>query len=874
METRKKKLIMIFVIIFFFFMIGLLGQSTQQTSDGNISSVEDGVVVHIGLILDMSSMEGKILHSCVFIALSNFYRLNIDYRTRLVFHTRDSKGETLQALSAAHELLDKIKVKALIGGETRMEARLLAELGYKAKVPMLSLSETSNSSPRFNKNPFFIGIIQDEASQFKAVADMVEVFKWNDVVIIYEDTDFGSNVVLHMINSFQEKNIYVTHKTAVSSTWTDEQIVRELQKLMALQTTSFMVHLSRDLVSKVVVNAKKLGMMSEGYAWILTATTMNNLLHNSLDSTVVHSMQGVLGLKSYIPPSNELRNLTSRLRRKFYIENDTNMDVVDQLSVYAIRAYDSTWALAEAVERSSTHYGSMLVKEILLSKFRGLSGELEFTNGKLKSAEEFEIVNFIGKGERNVGFWKYLSNKINTSESEKGHIQRNLLSRDYFLEAIIWPGGTTTVPKGRSEIETTSFATKLRIGVPISRFTELVRVSYARSNVTFTGFCIKVFEAALSLLPYKLEYELIPFVFDQRNTTGSYEELIDQVYLKKYDGAVGDITITSNRSFYVDFTLPFTELGTAMVVRSESESNNIWIFLKPLSTDLWITTAAFFILTGFVVWLIERPTNKAFQGSPSQQIGTIFWFSFSTMVFAHREKLKSNLSKFVVIVWVFVVLILTSSYTATLTSMMTVQRIELVAKGNIGFYSNFVLNHKKVTDNLSFKELRSPEEYAEALSKGSERGGVSAIVDEIPYIKNFLARYPNGGYSMIKSVSDTNGFGFVSHDHGLAFRKGSHLAQDISRAIAQLRETGELTNMEKAWFESKSSLVSQESTPVANEPNAIDLMTFRGLFLICGISLITALFSFLISSLREKWHVVRKHFVLLGQKLRTACRNV
>ena len=36
----------------------------------------------------------------------------------------------------------------------------------------------------------------------------------------------------------------------------------------------------------------------------------------------------------------------------------------------------------------------------------------------------------------------------------------------------------------------------------------------------------------------------------------------------------------------------------------------------------------------------------------------------------------SNLSRFEVIIWVFVVLILTSSYTASLTSMLTVQQLQ------------------------------------------------------------------------------------------------------------------------------------------------------------------------------------------------------
>ncbi|CDY48755.1 BnaA02g30160D [Brassica napus] len=112
--------------------------------------------------------------------------------------------------------------------------------------------------------------------------------------------------------------------------------------------------------------------------------------------------------------------------------------------------------------------------------------------------------------------------------------------------------------------------------------------------------------------PFNYEVEFIPW----RNGS-NYDDLAYALSSQKdkYDAAVGDITITFNRSSYVDFTMPFTELGLG----------------------------AFFVLTGVIVWLIERPENKEFQGSWSKQIGVIFWFGFSTLVYAHREKLKHNL---------------------------------------------------------------------------------------------------------------------------------------------------------------------------------------------------------------------------------------
>lgn len=100
------------------------------------------------------------------------------------------------------------------------------------------------------------------------------------------------------------------------------------------------------------------------------------------------------------------------------------------------------------------------------------------------------------------------------------------------------------------------------------------------------------------------------------------------------------VPISTDRSSYVDFSAPYMESGVAIVIPSKyNESKNAWIFLKPLTIGLWLTTGAFFLFTGFVVWILEHSINKEFQGPPMQQVGTIFWFSFSTLVFAHSKSI-------------------------------------------------------------------------------------------------------------------------------------------------------------------------------------------------------------------------------------------
>ena len=84
--------------------------------------------------------------------------------------------------------------------------------------------------------------------------------------------------------------------------------------------------------------------------------------------------------------------------------------------------------------------------------------------------------------------------------------------------------------------------------------------------------------------------------------------------------------------------MPFTESGVAMIVPvKDDESKNEWIFMKPLTMDMWLIIGALFIFIGFVVWVLEHRVNKEFRGPPHQQVGMIFWFSFSTLVFSHRK---------------------------------------------------------------------------------------------------------------------------------------------------------------------------------------------------------------------------------------------
>ncbi|KAK4492161.1 hypothetical protein RD792_002958 [Penstemon davidsonii] len=817
-EPRLGKLpvMKIFPIIVYLLLFGFRGRYANEVNDSHQKHAEsqhnfrEKDIINIGVIVDMGSWLGKVVSSCITMAIMDFYNVNSQYKTRIVLHMRDSRGDSLHSIAAALDLLEIIKVHAMIVPIISNKELFIARLGDKANVPLLSLSSLSSS----DEHPFFLQVAGDETTQFRAIAALIESFKWKRCVILYEDTADARQIQPYLYNILQKNHMVVIYQTAISVRATNDQIVDELHKLVNNSSSIFIVHMSPSLTSRVFLNAKRLGMMNKGFAWILTSKTMDFL--DSQDSSVYELMQGALGFKSYIYGSSKLQTFKLRWRKEFHL-TESNMEIRD-LNVYGIWAYDAVWALAQAIERAGlkpsrpgvpgnlldlghlrvSDSGVALLNQISSHKFIGLAGEFELLNRKLVH-ETYEIVNVIGKGQRRVGFW------TSASGLNKEIYPSNRFSSNNAFETIIWPGISITTPA--SQLVQIS-GKSLRVGIPRVGTPEMVSWHYdQQTNVSISdGFCMEVFRAAFDWLQYNISFDYIPF------DNGSYNDLLYQVFLQNYDVAVGDITILSNRSAYVDFSLPFTDMGVGMVAKLDRKDP--LFFLKPLDPDLWIASACLFVFTGTVVWLIERPTNPEFQGTPAEQVGTIL------------------------------------CYTANLSSLLTVQKFKLTKSDYIGSANPLVRG--LTVSNLNFgddrlKPYQRVNDYDDALRKGSNNGGVGVIIDEIPYIKIFLAKYPHD-YTIIETTMNTNGFGF-------AFQKGSPLVQEVSRAIAGLREEGKLLEMEKKWFTRRPPMLYQETQqPMAN---TLSFENFSGLFLISGITKSIAILFLLMPFLSRRFYVFR-----------------
>ncbi|KAF3336819.1 glutamate receptor 2.8-like protein [Carex littledalei] len=791
-----------------------------------ILAVVPPVQVKIGVILDLSSVAGKMSMTSINLAVSDFHSKNMIRSANLVLHVRDSKGDTVTATAAALDLLNSVKVHLIILPQGSVEPSYIAALATTAHIPVLSFSASETSFPP-SRFPFFIKTAPSDATQSQAIANLISTIRTNGAVLIYEDSPQYAELIPSTVKELGDSKI---HHIPISSTINNEQIYDNLVSVKGMKGHVFLVHSSVHLASRIFDAAKVAGMFSDEYVWI-TTEFITSYLESTVDSSLFGSMNGVLGLKTHIIPSKKVRQFEQRWRSEFVKENINHGNL--QPTTYELWAYDTVLAVAMAVnwtiEANCMVDGENLLELIRNTEFEGISGRFIIGKGWSNGSKDYEIVA-VGEEDKRLGVWT----------NKKGITWRRSLRS--LLNAPV--------------------TGKLRIAIPglvdpgFFPILHVDRVNGTNHLLNFGGFVKDVFEAAVAELPYSLEYEYVPFVDAQGRRLGDYTELIRRVSLKQYDAAVGDITITEYRSSMVDFTQPFLDTRALMVVPLVSKNRgNPWSFWLPWTWDLWLLVASFFIITGFSLWFLEHMNNPSLQKKKfTKHIINILYFSFYLPITGEKSPgLTRNISKTVLAVWTFALFTLSSSYTANLTTIFTTDQVkptvtsiqELIDNQDyIGYLQSSYVKSMLLT--MKFKEsqlrpLTSLEEYNNALTKGGKNGGVAAIVDELPYI-NLFSQFYCCNYTIPKQFSyKTGGFGF-------AFQKGSPLAQDLSTAILNLTENGKLADIHGRWLAYDKS--KQSRSTLRQNPS-----TFLVLFIITGGVSILAICIF---GLFEMWACIRR----------------
>lgn len=820
--------------------------------------------INIGAIFSFGTVNGRVAKIAMSAAVED---VNSDPKilggSKLNLSIHDSNYSGFLGIIGGLQYMET-KTVAIIGPQTSGMAHVLSHLANELHVPMLSFTALDPMlSPL--QYPYFVQTAPNDLFQMTAIADMVSYFGYREVIAVFSDDEQGRNSIIALGDKLAERLCKISYKAVLSpeSLASRDQIMNELVKITLMESRVIVLHAYAQIGLQVFEMAHKLGMMESGYVWIATTWLSTVLDSTPVSGDAAKSVQGVLTLRPHTPDSERKRAFSSRWNKL------CNGSI--GLNPYGLYAYDTVWIIANAV-KSLLDYGGVisfsnnsqlngyeggalnlgalsifdggeqLLSYILQTNMTGLAGHIAFSNPfRYIKHPSYDILNVIGKGNKKIGYWSNHSGLSVVPPEILYTKTPNRSSSNQQLYSVVWPGQTTVKPRGWVFPYN---GRQLRIGIPY-RVSYKDFVSEDENNNTVRGYCIDVFLAAIKLLPYAVPHKFV--LFGDRQKNPSYTELVSMITSNVFDAAVGDIAIVTNRTKIVDFTQPYIDSGLVVVAPVLKLKSSAWAFLRPFTPLMWGVTAASFLIVGAVVWILEHRMNDEFRGPPKKQFITILWFGFSTMFFAHRENTVSSLGRMVLIIWLFVVLIINSSYTASLTSILTVQQLASSIRGIeslttssdlIGFQvGSFAENYLREELNIAKSRLvplGSPEEYADAL----KRGRVAAVVDERPYVDLFLSTYCR--FQIVGQEFTKSGWGF-------AFPRDSPLVVDMSTAILMLSENGELQKIHDRWLNKKNcSLQGAEQ-----DSDQLQLKSFWGLFLICGIACFLALLVYFCSILRK-----------------------
>ncbi|KAK1581416.1 hypothetical protein Q3G72_005846 [Acer saccharum] len=740
----------------------------------------------IGAIVDNTSRVGKEQRVAMEMAVHDFNEYSSNQTRLLVdLQLRNSWRQPFHAALAALDLINSQQVQAILGPQTWEETSLVADIAIRNQTPILSFADTIPkwAAERF---PFLLQASPNQYAQMKAIAAIVQSWEWHQVTVIHEDIDASATgIIPHLFEALREVGAEISQVLGLPP-FISSTLTQELDKLKRSQCRVFIVHLSLPLAEHFFKQAKNMSMMEEDYVWIAT-DSFTSLAHSITASSISSSMEGIVGVKSYISEKEQkFQDFYRRFRKQFgseYPEEDNH-----EPGALAVQAYDAVWSVALAISENKQR-NQTLLQGISLSNFDGLTGKIQFNN-KNGTPAVYQIINLTGRSYRELGFW---TDGLGFSKTIDD-------SANYNSSMKYWPGAPWSAPRGWAVPTDTK---PLRIGVPIGcEFKQYVNPEFDElGNVTsFHGFSIELFKAIVSELPFYLPYKFFPY-------NGSYTDLVKKIYLKEFDAVVGDVAIVGNRLKYAEFTHPYTESGLVMIVPLEKSANKALLFMKPFTKAMWMLIGIVTIYNGFIVWLIERNHWHELQGSPVHQTGAFLWFSFSSLFSLHGGTLHSNLSRMTMLVWLFVALVITQTYTANLASMLTVQGfkpatvdIESLQRSNalVG-YSNASFVAKYLEDVLRFnpknlKGYTSLEDYDKDLKSGK----ISAIFLEVAMSKIFLAKY-------CKSFA-TTGPNYKVGGFGFAFPKGSPLLPSVTEALLKVSESGKLRELETSMIASETCM--------------------------------------------------------------------
>ena len=264
----------------------------------------------------------------------------------------------------------------------------------------------------------------------------------------------------------------------------------------------------------------------------------------------------------------------------------------------------------------------------------------------------------------------------------------------------------------------------------------------------------------------------------------SIKEMIAELSAGTLDAGVAAMTVTYDREVVIDFSHPFYTSGLGIAVGNKK---NPWYYTltRFASINFLKVTLSLIVLlltVGALVWWFERRKNpNQFGGKNIYGIISGFWWSAVTMTtVGYGDKAPISIGgRIVALIWMFTAIIIISSFTAAITSSLTISQLETMVNGpedlpkvRVGSTPNTTSGDYLSKKNIYYTPYETPSKGLTALSGGE----IDAFVYDRPILQYLVNRDYSGRLHVIKRI-------FNEQNYAIALPPDSKLRESINKAL-------------------------------------------------------------------------------------------
>ncbi len=335
-------------------------------------------------------------------------------------------------------------------------------------------------------------------------------------------------------------------------------------------------------------------------------------------------------------------------------------------------------------------------------------------------------------------------------------------------------------------VQSAGFAQELRV-------TTVERTPFAmkQADGSLTGFSVELWEMVSQELGVTSSFVVLD----------SFAQMLKTVETGGADLAIGNISITAERETHLNFSHPVFDAGLQILVPANGDGGGLLdaVFNRRMAGLVALAALVIFVV-GNLMWFFERHKAPYFQRSYRDGMWPSFWWAMHALISGGFEEHvpRSIPGRILGTVLLISTLFLVSAFVATLTSAMTVSRLQSDIRGvddlpgktvgtTAGSTASAYLTTRKIKhetfDNINalFAALRSKK--------------LDAVVHDAPVLAYYASHQGQGEVTLTGPL-------FKAEKYGIALPEASTYLEPVNRALLKLRENGQYQQVYERWFAS------------------------------------------------------------------------